>query len=206
VAAQTRLTVTQAATLTGFVSDTEFTPLPEAAVTVGSTGRSAVVASDGSYTVTGFRAGVHPVRATYGDVCGLETVAENVETAGETMLDLMLAPVTDRLGYTRAAQSTSFQAADQTVVTLSGDNAVAEVGLPFAFPFYGQTYRSAWLDMNGLVSFTDPGDSHPYRAVRNYRRPPHRTPWWHPSGTTWWWTRRRACGPRPAVPGRTRGS
>jgi hypothetical protein len=165
VAAQARLTVTQPATLTGFVTDTEFTPLPGAVVTVGSTGRSAVVAPDGSYTVTGFNAGVHTVRATYGGVCGLEAVADNVDITGETMLDLMLTPVTDRLGYTCAARPTAFQAADQTVVALTGDNAVAQVGLPFAFPFYGQTYRSAWLDTNGLVSFTDPGGSHPYTGA-----------------------------------------
>ncbi|WP_020519000.1 PQQ-dependent sugar dehydrogenase [Catelliglobosispora koreensis] len=51
------------------------------------------------------------------------------------------------------------------VLGLSGDDSVAQVSLPFAFPLYGTGYGSAWIDINGLVSFTDPAGSHAVDSV-----------------------------------------
>ncbi|MDQ7903531.1 carboxypeptidase regulatory-like domain-containing protein [Phytohabitans sp. ZYX-F-186] len=157
-----QLRVVAPATLSGFVTDADFNPLPGAVVTVESTGRSAAAVADGSYTVSGFSAGTYTVRAAYGGACGLVAVLPGVEISGDTLLDLMLTPVTDGLGYTCATQNTAFSPVNDTVLALAGDDAVAQVGIPFAFPFYGASYRSAWVDTNGMLSFTDPGGSHPY--------------------------------------------
>ncbi|WP_330186103.1 RHS repeat-associated core domain-containing protein [Dactylosporangium sp. AC04546] len=40
-----------------------------------------------------------------------------------------------------------------TAVALTGDNANAQINLPFAFKFYGQSYATASLSTNGLLSF-----------------------------------------------------
>src|SRR5262249_17837300 len=50
----------------------------------------------------------------------------------------------------------TFIPADQTVLTLTGDDAVQQISLPFAFPFYGGSSTSAWVDTNGVVSFAAP--------------------------------------------------
>lgn len=41
----------------------------------------------------------------------------------------------------------------ETELALTGDEGVQAVNLPFAFPLYGQRYTTAWVDMNGFVSF-----------------------------------------------------
>ncbi|GIF20872.1 protocatechuate 3,4-dioxygenase beta subunit [Actinoplanes tereljensis] len=159
---QVQLSVTQPATLTGYVTDADFTPLSGAVVTLTPGGASTTTNADGAYTVAGFASGTYTVTGTYGGPCGLTSVAGNQEIVGDSYLDLVLTPVADGLGYTCGTAAQTFSPADQSVVALTGDDAVATVTLPFAFPFYGQAYRSAWVDTNGIVSFTDPGGSHAY--------------------------------------------
>jgi hypothetical protein len=155
------MTVAQPATLTGFVTDSDLTPLAGAVVTVGSTGPSATTDANGLYTITGFPSGTYTITATYGGACGLSAVYRDVAVSGEIWQDLMLLPVTDGLGYSCQVTATAFATAN-TALALSGDDAVTTAGLPFAFPFYGASYRTAWVDTNGIISFTDPGGSHPY--------------------------------------------
>jgi glucose/arabinose dehydrogenase len=66
----------------------------------------------------------------------------------------------DTFGY-RCATATgrAMVPADQTVLPLTGDDAITRVPLPFRVPFYGQMYDSAWVDVNGKLSFADPGRS-----------------------------------------------
>ncbi|HCT75104.1 MAG TPA: sugar dehydrogenase, partial [Micromonosporaceae bacterium] len=42
---------------------------------------------------------------------------------------------------------------------LGGDDNKTQVTLPFAMPFYGNGYSTAWVDTNGVLSFIDPGSS-----------------------------------------------
>jgi glucose/arabinose dehydrogenase len=65
----------------------------------------------------------------------------------------------DSFGYTCSASARPFVSADTTVLPLTGDDNVGQVTLPFAFPFYGTSYTSAWVDTNGKLSFTNPGGS-----------------------------------------------
>jgi hypothetical protein len=42
------------------------------------------------------------------------------------------------------------------VLSLTGDDAVQQISLPFPIKFYGQTYSTAWVDTNGVVSMVNP--------------------------------------------------
>jgi len=61
-------------------------------------------------------------------------------------------------GYTVSAQARAFVSAD-TVLPVTGDDAVARVALPFPVRLYGEAYSAAWVDTNGVVSLADPGGS-----------------------------------------------
>ncbi|MEV4760476.1 PQQ-dependent sugar dehydrogenase [Micromonospora sp. NPDC049559] len=63
----------------------------------------------------------------------------------------------DNFGYTCATvPNRPLVRADQTVLPLTGDDAVTQVPLPFPVRFYGQTYASAWVDVDGRLSFLPP--------------------------------------------------
>ncbi|MBQ1076654.1 hypothetical protein KBX06_26380 [Micromonospora sp. C31] len=124
-------------------------------------GLQTVTAADGGYSFTGFAPGNYTIYATVGGRCGLAGSGP-VEIDGQgNYLELYLFPHTDDLGHTCSEQTATFSTAGNALA-LTGDNAVTSVNLPFAFPFYGSAYRNAWVDTNGLLSFTDPGGSHPY--------------------------------------------
>ena len=42
-----------------------------------------------------------------------------------------------------------------TSINLQADDDAAAVSLPFSFPFYGETFSTAYVSTNGLISFTD---------------------------------------------------
>ncbi|MFD1323396.1 PQQ-dependent sugar dehydrogenase [Micromonospora sonneratiae] len=66
----------------------------------------------------------------------------------------------DSFGYTCSTLAgLPFVPADQTVLPLAGDEAITEIDLPFPVPFYGQHHTRAWVDVNGRMSFLDPGRS-----------------------------------------------
>ncbi|WP_432831345.1 RHS repeat-associated core domain-containing protein [Dactylosporangium sp. CA-092794] len=68
-------------------------------------------------------------------------------------------------GYTTSTVSTPY-VAGTTTLALTGDDAVQQISLPFPASFYGQSYSSAWIDTNGMVSFVDPHGSHPDDIVQ----------------------------------------
>jgi hypothetical protein len=59
----------------------------------------------------------------------------------------------DRPEFTTTSGARAFVPGADTVVALTGDDEVGQVELPFAFPFYGGSYGSAWLDTNGRLTF-----------------------------------------------------
>ncbi|MEV0394968.1 carboxypeptidase regulatory-like domain-containing protein [Polymorphospora rubra] len=161
--AQASFTVTAATSLSGMVmNDADFTPLVGAVVTLEPGGYQTTSDASGAYSFTGMAPGTYTLVASYGDRCGLTASATITITAGSPRWrDLYLTPYMDDSGYTCALETRSFTSANETVLTLSGDDAVTEVQLPFAFPFYGQAYLSGWVDTNGYLSFIDPAGSHP---------------------------------------------
>ncbi len=63
-------------------------------------------------------------------------------------------------GYISAAETRTYEAGT-SALPLTGDDAVASVGLPFPFTFFGQSYTSVWVDTNGKLYVTNPGASQP---------------------------------------------
>ncbi|WP_370321421.1 carboxypeptidase regulatory-like domain-containing protein [Actinoplanes sp. ATCC 53533] len=148
------------ASLSGVVIDSEtFELVPGAVVTLQPGGLTATTGDDGGFTFAGLVAGQFTITATVDGRCG-RIFRTTLSLDGDTWQDMVVAPPTDDLGYTCDETTSSFAPAT-TAVTLTGDDAVATVEIPFAFPFYGQAYRSAWIDTNGVLSFVDPSGSHP---------------------------------------------
>jgi hypothetical protein len=162
---QAEFTVNPAASLNGMVLDeSEFlsTPVAGAMVTLEPGGLSTVTDANGAFSFASLAPGHYTLSATFGGPCGLSGSVElDIDGMG-FYWDLPVFRLVDDSGNTCSEQTLAFTAADQSVVPLSGDDATAAVALPFAFPFYGQAYRQAWVDTNGLLLFTDPGGSHPY--------------------------------------------
>lgn len=159
--AQGQFTVAPAASLSGTVWDPYFLPQAGALVQLQPGGYQATTGADGSYALSNFPVGTYTITVTFGGRCGL-AFSQSMEIDGQGLtLDIFLAVFSDDLGYTCSEQTATFTAAD-TTVALTGDDEVTTVELPFAFPFYGGAYRDAWVDTNGVLSFTDPGSSHPY--------------------------------------------
>jgi glucose/arabinose dehydrogenase len=75
---------------------------------------------------------------------------------GYTASYLAVPACADSFGYVCSSGPRPFASAG-TVLPLTGDNAITQIALPFAMPFYGQSYGSAWVDTNGKISFVDPG-------------------------------------------------
>jgi RHS repeat-associated protein len=63
-------------------------------------------------------------------------------------------------GYTTSTVNTAY-VPGTTTLALTGDDAVQQLTLPFPITYYGQTYSTAWIDTNGMVSFVNPNGSHP---------------------------------------------
>ncbi|WP_345119898.1 PQQ-dependent sugar dehydrogenase [Dactylosporangium darangshiense] len=119
-------------------------------------GATATTAADGTYRIDGLTAGTYTVAAT---APGGQTASGSatIGTTGAT-LNLSIA-LTDSFGYTATPGARTFVRADQTVLTLTGDDNYQQVTLPFPVKFYGTTYTSVWVDTNGVASFVQPSGS-----------------------------------------------
>ncbi|WP_406078475.1 carboxypeptidase regulatory-like domain-containing protein [Micromonospora sp. NBC_00858] len=164
--AQATFTVKVTALVYGTVIDARtYLPAAYAVVRLEPGGVQTTAGPDGSFSLSGFAPGVYTLTGSVGGRCGSSDTQGPFEIDGQGLgVDLYLALHSDNEGHTCSTSAKPFAAAE-TVLGLTGDDAVNEVPLPFTFPFYGHAYRSAWVDTNGVVSFTDPGASHPYAGV-----------------------------------------
>ncbi|WP_344142048.1 PQQ-dependent sugar dehydrogenase, partial [Polymorphospora rubra] len=155
------------------------TPVAGAAVTLTPGGRTATTTATGSYTIGSVPAGTYTVAATADggrSASGTVTVA----AAGAHTANLALTapttappptsqppsptppPASGGGAYTKSTESRPYTPiSGGTPIPLTGDDSVEQIELPFAFPFYGQTYTTAWVSSNGFLSFEDPGGAQP---------------------------------------------
>ncbi|GAA3457612.1 PQQ-dependent sugar dehydrogenase [Dactylosporangium matsuzakiense] len=145
-------------TLTGKVSASgSGAALPGTRIALSPGTATAVTGADGTYRIDGLAAGTYAVTAT---APGGQVATGNAVLTGSGGATLNLGvPLQDSFGYTATPGARSFIRADQTVLSLTGDDYYQQVTLPFPVKFYGTTYTTAWVDTNGVVTFVQPTGS-----------------------------------------------
>ncbi|MFC0529061.1 carboxypeptidase regulatory-like domain-containing protein [Phytohabitans kaempferiae] len=139
-------------------------PQPDAEVRLEPGGATVITGANGIYSFTGLIPGDYVVAASFGGGCGIAASTEvTVTTASEVYL--YMEPATDSFGYGCQVFDQPFTPVTGTALPLNGDNNVTQVTLPFAFPFYGQSFTSAWVDTNGMLTFENPGSSRPNNST-----------------------------------------
>jgi subtilisin family serine protease len=121
----------------------------------------------GAYTLANVPAGTYEVSADYGR--WLQPLRKTVTVNGNVTADFVLQPKVDAYGYTPRQVAPSWVDAP-TVLQLTGDNASANVNLPFPVTFYGKTYKTAAVHTDGYLAFAGtgaPGGTIPSPAAPN---------------------------------------
>ncbi|MET0133613.1 MAG: malectin domain-containing carbohydrate-binding protein, partial [Kibdelosporangium sp.] len=121
----------------------------------------------GAYTLSGVPAGTYEVSADYGR--WLQSDRKSVNVNGNVTADFTLQPKVDAYGYTPRHVAPSWVAAS-TPLQLTGDNASANVNLPFPVTFYGKTYKTGAVHTDGYLAFAGtgaPGGAIPAPAAPN---------------------------------------
>jgi len=126
-------------------------------VTLDSFGLRTVTDASGGYHFDGLPDGIYQITA---QLCA-ESASANVTIAGGSVTqNLTLTQGADAFGYTCGVGSAAWVPADDTVLSLQGDDVTTAVTLPFSVPFYGQSYSSVNVDTNGVVYFSTSATSH----------------------------------------------
>ncbi|WP_436757587.1 S8 family serine peptidase [Streptosporangium sp. V21-05] len=127
-------------------------PEPGATLTVAGTPVSAVADAAGRYRLT-LPTGDYQLRVTPGSRCAGELTVP-ITVSGDLTKDVDLPRRTDSFGYTCDSAAEAY-VAGTAKSTLTGDDAVQQIALPFTFPFYGTGYTGAWVSTNGFLAFKD---------------------------------------------------
>ncbi|MEV4621278.1 PQQ-dependent sugar dehydrogenase [Asanoa sp. NPDC049573] len=147
-------------TVKGVVTNAGGTPIVGASVTLTPGSGSTTTAAQGAYQFGGVPAGSYTVTATSGGQSASKPVT--VTAGGTATVNLAVGSAPAEPGYTKSTQQRAYvPATGGTVVDLTGDDAVAQLSLPFPVPFYGQAKSQAWISTNGFVSFADPDWAQP---------------------------------------------
>ena len=101
--------------------------------------------------------GEYTVAASTGDSrCAGQYAKEVINHPGGTSdVDLSVMVDGDEFGYKCTAGAQTFIPGD-VVEGWSGDETVWQKNPPFPVKLYGESYTSAWISANGLISFKDP--------------------------------------------------
>jgi glucose/arabinose dehydrogenase/PKD repeat protein len=143
-------------TISGTVSSGG-SPVSGVTVTLAGAGRTTTSGSGGTYSFTNVDPGTYTVTASASaSRCSASTASTSVTvTSGNTAtanLALTGGQLSDAFGYTCTDGPRTFVPADQTVLTLTGDDNVQQISLPFPVKLYGGSYSTAWVDTNGVLS------------------------------------------------------
>jgi protocatechuate 3,4-dioxygenase beta subunit len=140
--------------LSGVVRDPTGEPLSGARVGLAGTPLEALTNAAGGYQFPRVPAGTYDVRGEAGRCTNLVTASVIVDR--DRTRDLSLERRRDAYNHTCRFEDSPYLEADNPLSTY-GDNSTATVELPFEFPLYGQTHRTAYISTNGFVSFTPHG-------------------------------------------------
>ncbi|MFD8590889.1 S8 family serine peptidase [Streptomyces sp. NPDC059637] len=121
--------------------------------TADARGRYEATLPHGSYTLN----------ATHESRCVTPGSAE-VSVSGDTVADVRLPDRLDTFG-TACTTGTGSWVPGTDKLNLSGDSGNVKIDLPFPVPFYGKTYRSAWVSTNGYLNFLTANSSNSNSAL-----------------------------------------
>jgi subtilisin family serine protease len=125
--------------------------------------------SQGNYSFATVPHGEYNINARSSLRCS-SGASQLVSVNGDEAVNFELPRRTDAAGYGCSTSTQTFIPGD-TTLPLWGDDATHQVTLPFSFTLYGQSYTSAWVSTNGLVSFTGSDSSFSNGSIPNIDRP-----------------------------------
>ncbi|NNF63379.1 MAG: S8 family serine peptidase, partial [Acidimicrobiia bacterium] len=142
------------ATLSGTVMTAEAgIPVPGAKVeALGVPVAPATADASGAYTLI-LPIGTYTIEASNGG-CILSST-DSVTLDQDTNYDFELVSKIDQFGHGCVASPQGWVDVSGKM-NLRGDDQFRKVGLPFDFPFYGESYRTLYVTTNGYMSFTRP--------------------------------------------------
>jgi subtilisin family serine protease len=157
-------------TLSGHVRDNGGVPVARAAVQLAGTELRATTSDDGAYRIQSVPQGTYNASA---DRPGcLLPQRQHIDVPGDTTVDFTLRVKSDRIGHVCTTVKPSWVDTD-TVLPLTGDEAVTTVRLPFPVNLYGQSYQSAHVSTNGFLSLTPIAWSYPANTTLPSREEPN---------------------------------
>lgn len=117
----------------------------------GLTMAPAISSADGTYNLTNIPEGTYELVVDAGPC--LHPASQSLELSADIEgFNLNLEKRYDAFGYGCEVVTPAFIKA-ATQLMLSGDDFTTNVALPFAFPFYGRTYRTVYVSGNGALLF-----------------------------------------------------
>lgn len=144
------LTAITLRTVSGRVLDTLSAAIPNAKVTLeGAAIPSASTDASGFYSFANVPDGTYNITASAGCTA---PVTRSIVVDGNESVDFALTVTQDGFGYSCRVEVSSYIEA-ATPVTLDGDDSATAIPLPFSFPFYGETYNTAFVATNGFLTF-----------------------------------------------------
>jgi subtilisin family serine protease len=166
------VTLTAAArrTVTGVVRDQLGAGVTGAAVSVPGTPVAPVTTgADGAFTLTDVPDGHYTLLAER-DAC-LEEGTVEVTVDADVAVELVTPRRQDGFGHVCDRAPAELLGGVDQVMALGGDDATAQLALPFAFPFYGATYETAHVSTNGLIAFPAPSAAYLNGAIPSAAAP-----------------------------------
>ncbi len=138
-------------TVSGHVRTGSGDPIPNATVTINGTPiPPATTDASGFYSFSSVPQGTYSMTATAGRCNDPQT--QSVTVNGNITVDFVLPQRHDNFGY--FCQIVGFSYVDgDAALPLSGDDNFISVSLPFPFPFYGNSYNTAFVATNGYLNF-----------------------------------------------------